>query len=96
MEKLKASLGTIIWVGLLLWAALKSLPRCVTVVTQVKHRSEPREATMPSQNEPEKPAEKRRFPATPIYDQLVEELGAPWPSQTQKGRHSGDTPSNTD
>jgi hypothetical protein len=50
---------------------------------------------MPKEPEKSKTPE-RRFPATPIYDSLVAELGAPWPAMAPKGKHSGGETSYTD
>jgi hypothetical protein len=50
---------------------------------------------MPKKLEKSKEPE-RRFPATPIYDRLVAELGSPWPNLGSKGKHSGGEISYTD
>ena len=47
---------------------------------------------MPNQPEKAKKSE-RKFPATPIYDRLVVELGDPRNSMKHQGKHSGSEPS---
>ena len=52
-----------------------------------------REDTMAKTSKTLKPGERKVSP-TPIYDQLVEQLGDPWPHTT--GRHTDDEISYTD